>query len=179
LALLVEESHRLKELDISWNIGVRPKFYLPLLDALGENRALTSVNLSYNSLIDAPEIELPQRKNTTKMRKTGMNRTGKVAPEEEKPLEFWETDVKYSANSLKILNNLMGIIKRNKNMQHLNLTSVGLTERMLVDVGSSLTRAKSLLSVHLCGNKGVTDRLKQYLEKRIRCKSLEPKYSMK
>jgi hypothetical protein len=61
LADLVLDSHRLRELDISWNVGIRPKFYLPLLDALGENRSMTSINLSYNSLIDAPEELVPQR----------------------------------------------------------------------------------------------------------------------
>jgi Ran GTPase-activating protein (RanGAP) involved in mRNA processing and transport len=55
LAEMMEESDRLRELDLSWNI-MRPKSYARLLTALGENRKLTSVNLSYNTLIDQAEI---------------------------------------------------------------------------------------------------------------------------
>lgn len=51
LADLIEDSDRLKELDLSWNI-MRPKSYARLLTALSDNRYLTSVNLSYNTLID-------------------------------------------------------------------------------------------------------------------------------
>jgi hypothetical protein len=56
LAELIEESDRLRELDLSWNV-MRPKSYARLLTGLAENRYLTSVNLSYNTLVDAPEEE--------------------------------------------------------------------------------------------------------------------------
>jgi len=92
----------LRELDISWNVGIRPRFYLPLIDALGENRSLMSVNLSYNSLIDAPEEVVPPQKPT----KTSLRKTGKIGPTEEIELEFYETEVKYSPLTEKILFNL-------------------------------------------------------------------------
>jgi len=59
------------------------------------------------------------------------------------------------------------LIKRNKQLIHLNLVSTGLTELMIVELANSIRRSKSLLSVHLCGNKGVTDRVKNYMRNKI------------
>lgn len=39
----------------------------------------------------------------------------------------------------------------------------GLTEYMLLKIARSITRAKSLVSLHLCNNPGVTTRLKDHL----------------
>jgi len=58
LAHLVLESN-LRELDVSWNPNIKPKAFGPLLEAIGQNRQLHSVNLSYNKLIDAPELIVP------------------------------------------------------------------------------------------------------------------------
>jgi hypothetical protein len=42
-------------LDISWN-GLRPNHLIPLLDALGENRQLQYLNLSWNTLVENADI---------------------------------------------------------------------------------------------------------------------------
>ena len=60
LADLVNESN-LRELDISWNPNIKPKAFSPLLEVLGQNRQLHTLNLSYNKLIDAPELIIPKK----------------------------------------------------------------------------------------------------------------------
>lgn len=60
------------------------------------------------------------------------------------------------------------LIKRNKQLTHLNLVSTGLTELMIVELAIAIRRSKSLLSVHLCGNRGVTDRIKDFVRTKIR-----------
>ena len=47
--------------------------------------------------------------------------------------------------------------------------NTGLTEYMILLIGRSLTRSKSLLSIHLCMNPGTTPRIIEYLHKRVRC----------
>lgn len=54
-------------------------------------------------------------------------------------------------------------IKRNKNLIHLDLSHTQLTEGMLWWIGSTLTRAPSLSSLHLSGNPGITSELKRQL----------------
>jgi hypothetical protein len=61
LADMIEDSDRLKELDLSWNI-MRPRSYAKLLTALSKNRQLTYINLSYNTLIDCPEEKVEVKK---------------------------------------------------------------------------------------------------------------------
>ena len=67
-----------------------------------------------------------------------------------------------------LIESIVMLVKRNKQLLHLNLTSTGLTEQMIVDIAVALRRAKSLLSVHLCGNKGVTERSKEFMKIKIR-----------
>ena len=43
---------------------------------------------------------------------------------------------------------------------------------MLWKLGASLVRAKSLVSIHLSGNQGITPALKKHIRGRIRCKEL-------
>ena len=55
-----------------------------------------------------------------------------------------------------MVENLSKFIKYNKNLLHLDLSYTGLDELTLMTIGSTLRRAKSLLSIHLTGNPGVT-----------------------
>jgi len=61
------------------------------------------------------------------------------------------------------------MIKYNKNIIHLDLSSTGLTELMLRTIGCALRRSKSLLALHLSGNPGVNQSLKNFLYTRIHC----------
>lgn len=72
-----------------------------------------------------------------------------------------------------IMQHLSYFMKYNKNLLHLDLTSTGLNEAMLWYLGTALRRAKSLISLHLSGNPGITSTLKEYLYKRVRCKAIE------
>ena len=58
-------------------------------------------------------------------------------------------------------------LKRNKSLQHVDLSYTGLTEQQLWHLGPALRRAKSIRSVHLNGNE-VTPRLLDFLVERIR-----------
>ena len=51
---------------------------------------------------------------------------------------------------------LTKFIKYNKNLLHLDLTCTGLTDQMIRTIGTALKRARSILSLHLSGNPGVT-----------------------
>ena len=44
------------------------------------------------------------------------------------------------------------MIKRNKALIHLDLSHTNLTEYMLWHIGKALSRARSVVSVHLSGN---------------------------
>ena len=84
-----------------------------------------------------------------------------------------EVKIKYSPNGQLLIQSLKDLIKKNKNLQHLNLTKVGLSEYMVCELSETLKKSKSLISLHLCGNggrKGISDETKSYLRERIRCK---------
>ena len=44
---------------------------------------------------------------------------------------------------------------------------------MIVKLASAMRRAKSLSSIHLCGNKGVTERVKEFIRIKIRAMPAE------
>ena len=54
LGSFVAESTTLTDLDISWNL-VKTKSYINLITALGDNRVLKSLNLSFNSIVEEGE----------------------------------------------------------------------------------------------------------------------------
>jgi RNA-binding protein YhbY len=65
---------------------------------------------------------------------------------------------------------LSRFIKYNQNLFHLNLSNTGLNESVLKKIGSSLSKARALVCVHLSGNPGINDKIIKYLKKRIKCK---------
>ena len=56
----MQGSRNLTEVDISWN-RMRPNILLDFMDALGENRHIQYLNLSWNNLIERGEITDPLR----------------------------------------------------------------------------------------------------------------------
>ena len=66
------------------------------------------------------------------------------------------------------------MIKRNRKLLHLDLSCTNLSEYMLWHIGKALSRARSVIAVHLSGNYGVTERLVDLLRTRIRCKPKVP-----
>ena len=76
------------------------------------------------------------------------------------------------------LKNLTRFIKRNGSLIHLDLTQTNLTEYMLWKIGESLARAKSLVSIHLSGNQGITPAYKKHIFSRIRCRKLPEEHKI-
>ena len=66
------------------------------------------------------------------------------------------------------------MIKRNRKLLHLDLSCTNLSEYMLWHIGKALSRARSVIAVHLSGNYGVTERLVELLPTRIRCAKKVP-----
>jgi hypothetical protein len=61
-------------------------------------------------------------------------------------------------------------IKYNQNLVHLDLTSTGLNDDIINLIGISLNKAKSLCSIHLSNNPGVSQKNIKFIQKRIRSK---------
>ena len=59
-------------------------------------------------------------------------------------------------------------------MKHMDLTSTGLNELLIKEIGNALRKARSLLCIHLSGNKGIADgENRQWLCERIKCRPNE------
>jgi hypothetical protein len=56
---------------------------------------------------------------------------------------------------------------------HFDLTSTGLNDMVVREVGTSLRRATSLLAIHLSGNPGMTAYNLEFLPRRIRVRPNE------
>ena len=106
------------------------------LQLLTKNRKLEYINLSWNKLFDPSEKD-------------------EIAPGKG-----------LTSNAQFVVDCICTIIKYNPNLIHLDLSNTGLTEPMMWHFGQALRRAKSLRSIHLCGNVGITDELVEYLTKR-------------
>lgn len=65
------------------------------------------------------------------------------------------------------------VIKHNRQLIHLDLTSTGLNESVVKEVGTSLRRATSLLAIHLSGNPGMSAYNLEFLPRRIRVRPNE------
>jgi hypothetical protein len=76
-------------------------------------------------------------------------------------------------DSEKVIGFLTKVIKHNKQLIHLDLTSTGLNEAVVREVGTSLRRATSLLAIHLSGNPGMTAYNLEFLPRRIRVRPNE------
>ena len=80
---------------------------------------------------------------------------------------------------MQAIENLCILLKRNKRLQHVNLTKTGLTEFMIVKIAKAMRRAKALCSIHFDSNRGVTQRVKDYVFECIRCMPQKQKKELK
>ena len=186
LSAIVAESRSLTELDISWNV-LEPRCYNDLIASLGANKTLLALNLSWNRIVDPTEIfpeDEPGRRGNgnlsnrskAKPKQNAGNASAQATPRQTRtswlsaePAPWHEKEAVFSDLSQKVVENLKHLIKRNKRLQHVNLSGTGLTEYMMLHIGTAMRRAKSLLSIHLCNNPGATDRVRDFLFTRIRC----------
>jgi hypothetical protein len=92
--------------------------------------------------------------------------TDKLDREKEKLDVF--TDV-LTPNAAAAIENLCKFIKSDPVLIHVDFSNTGLSEKQLWYFGRAMRRSKSLRALHLCGNPGITDRLKTFLKERARC----------
>ena len=166
LATLVEQSRTLRELDISWNL-LKPQSYINLIRSLGENRMLLSLNLSWNSIVDGKELVVdefsPAPKQPLSARNLRQMMHNSRSPRSNKDAPWHEIEHRFSELSTQVVDSLCSLIKRNKRLQHVNLEGTGLSEYMLLQIANAISRAKSLVSIHLCSNPGTSQRLKDFI----------------
>ena len=70
---------------------------------------------------------------------------------------------------LYIMAKITKFMKHNKNLLHLDLSNTGLNEQMVRTIATALKRSRSIISLHLTGNPGVTPEAKEFLFERVRC----------
>jgi len=70
--------------------------------------------------------------------------------------------------------NLCCFIKYNQNLMHLNLSHTFMDKDMIHKVSEAMNKARSLQSLHLSGNPGITDENINFIRKHIVCKDPRP-----
>lgn len=55
----------------------------------------------------------------------------------------------------------------------MDLSHTGLNESAIKFIATSLRKARSLVSLHLCGNLGITKEVKSHIFERVRCKKID------
>lgn len=128
---------------------------MQLLETLAENRLLQYVNLSWNNLMDTAL----KKKGTPNESEQHMQHS--IEPTEKKG----NLDDMHTHAIAKITR----FIKYNKCLLHCDLSNTGLSEHAMRAIGASLKRGRSILALHLSGNPGINQELKDYLFQRIRC----------
>jgi len=78
-----------------------------------------------------------------------------------------------TSNAVLAIENLCTMIKKNTALIHADFSNTGLNEKQLWYFGRAMRRSKSLRALHLCGNPGITPRLKTYLHDRAHCRHEE------
>jgi len=70
--------------------------------------------------------------------------------------------------------NICRFIKYNQNLMHLNLSHTFLDKDTIHKVSEAMNKARSLQSLHLSGNPGITDENINFIRKHIVCKDPRP-----
>ena len=78
------------------------------------------------------------------------------------------------SNSLVAIRKICKFIKMNTKLVHLNLSSCGMTDEMLREFGTAMRRSKSMTSLHLSGNPGVSPEVRDAICERAHVKPYEP-----
>ena len=157
--MIVAESNVIRELDISWNV-LKPQSYNTLIESLGSNKTLVSLNLSWNRIVDQKETIIEDspsgtspsaakagkssamstakntKQNTPKYRNSGNIETGLLTLPDEEETPWYEKKVEFTEFTQKVIENLIFLLKRNKRLQLVNLSNTGLTEYMLLQIAS-------------------------------------------
>lgn len=125
LCFLIDERDSLQHLDLSW-AKLTPKLMNQVMEVLAERSLPTikSLNLSYNSLIQAPLDE-----NLTFMMEAELQ------------------------DSIDFINNLCDFVKQDDLLHHLDLSGMNFsTEQLLQVAQTTLYNSENLLALHLSDN---------------------------
>ena len=164
LCEFIKNSRHLEELDSSWN-AIKCSSLFEIVETIGFNRTLKSLNLSFNHLFDQfnvkfadcrPEMALEVKEKADALEKKRKFMKKKFGEEGLKRLE--NEGLNSSMLAVKTLRNF---IKMNNHLMHLNLTSTGMNSQMLNEFGVAMRRTKSLISLHLSGNPGINADLRK------------------
>eukprot|EP00347_Sterkiella_histriomuscorum_P014450 403360819 len=157
------KSSRLTDLDISWN-GLKPQNLLDFIQTIGENRQLSYLNIAWNNIIEKSGINSDKIQGDDNKRKSQQDASQIIKNAVSQEIKLKNT--KSTDVNTKIMISLSNFIKYNKNLLHLDISNTGMTQPMLWSLGTALRRSRSLVSIHLSGNPGVTEQLKEYLHQR-------------
>ena len=122
LCCYVKESHRLRELKLSWQY-LQPSAFVKLLRVIRDNRTLVNLSLSWNKLLY--EQRVTSEADIERAKQEGV-------PVEEIPL---------SKRNKEILDYLANFIKYNTYLIHLDLSNCGLIAPAIQYISSFLTKA--------------------------------------
>ena len=127
------------------DVGLNETGFKELCELIGNQKTLTSLDLSWNSMIPAQAKGLL----------TVLSQNRKL-----KNLNLsWNniSDVHASQQDMIFISHLIGkIIKHSRTMQHINLTSTGLGTYIIREIGVNMRKSRALMSIHLSGNPGLT-----------------------
>ena len=90
-----------------------------MIIGLGQNKTLVSLNLSWNTIVENTETVV---KPEEEEKKFGMTGREFVSHREGEQIEWYEQEVVFSEFSTQAIENLCILLKRNKRLQHVNLT---------------------------------------------------------
>lgn len=132
-----------------------------LVDILNASKSLCDLDLSWNELrpqnLKALLVALSSNRTLSYLNLSWNNLGNTITSEEETWSDF-------------VVSHLSKFVKYNRNLLHLDLSSTRLTDKEIKELGSSLRRAKSLVSIHFSGNPGVSMGVREFLFEKLRCR---------
>ena len=74
----------------------------------------------------------------------------------------------------KVTDHLFTFLKTNKKLIHLDLTATNLSENAMLQILPAIRKAKSMQGIHLSGNPGITEHLKNEVQSLLKTKPKNP-----
>ena len=145
-----------------------PKSFSRFLEVISTNSQIQYLNLSWNTLFDDHPFA---EKKKQQRKKQDLFIVDDVDRDKDRLDEFDEELTEAATTSIEFL---VKFIKRNRALIHADFSNTGLNEKQLWYFGRAMRRSKSLRSLHLSGNPGITDRLIAYLTERAHCIPEQP-----
>ena len=82
-----------------------------------------------------------------------------LIPTSSEDLKEKDSDLYLSEFNQQVMDCFASLIKRNSEIEHIDLTNTGLIPPAIKFICSQLRRAQALRALHLCGNKGINSNL--------------------